>query len=188
MASILASVAAVLSSAVTSVAGWAGPVAPPPPLAAPQAAVHPAAVPRPTVAPAPPGRWQWPLDPPPPVVRAFEPPAGPWGAGHRGIDLPSTVGAAVVAMAAGRVGVAGVVAGRGVVAIDHGQLTSTYLPVTPLVRVGEQVRAGQLIGFAQAVGSHCPPLVCLHVGLKDGTGYLDPLSVLPAPGIRLKPW
>ncbi len=37
----------------------------------------------------------WPLQPRPAVVRAFDPPGTPWGAGHRGVDLAGTVGQAV---------------------------------------------------------------------------------------------
>ncbi len=32
----------------------------------------------------------WPLDPEPDVTRGFEPPPGPWAAGHRGVDLTVT--------------------------------------------------------------------------------------------------
>ncbi|MGB7819066.1 MAG: hypothetical protein WBL35_10085, partial [Ornithinibacter sp.] len=47
--------------------------------------------------------WSWPLDPLPRVVRRFEAPPGPYAAGHRGIDLLTSQGAEVLAVAAGAV-------------------------------------------------------------------------------------
>ncbi|MDQ6739981.1 MAG: M23 family peptidase, partial [Actinomycetota bacterium] len=36
--------------------------------------------------------WRWPVDPRPWLIRKFDPPAKPWLAGHRGIDLAATSG------------------------------------------------------------------------------------------------
>jgi murein DD-endopeptidase MepM/ murein hydrolase activator NlpD len=123
---------------------------------------------------------------PGPVVRGFDPPDQPWLAGHRGVDLLGTVGAAVVAAMAGRVVYAGTLAGRGVVVVSHGALRTTYLPVSPAVAVGAQVGAGQVVG--RLTGGHgCPGGSCLHWGLKRGGTYLDPLSLLDAGPVRLLP-
>jgi murein DD-endopeptidase MepM/ murein hydrolase activator NlpD len=123
---------------------------------------------------------------PGPVVRGFDPPDQPWLAGHRGVDLLGTIGAAVVTAMAGRVVYAGTLAGRGVVVVSHGALRTTYLPVTPAVAVGAQVGTGQLIG--RLGGGHaCPGGTCLHWGLKRGDTYLDPLSLLDAGPVRLLP-
>ena len=85
-----------------------------------------------------PMRWQWPMSPPPAVVRGFEPPGSPYGPGHRGIDLAGRLGTPVLAVASGTVTFAGRVAGIDVVVVDHGALDSTYQPVLPVVRVGER--------------------------------------------------
>src|SRR5690606_38546945 len=76
--------------------------------------------------------WRWPLGPPaPPIVEGFSPPASPWGPGHRGVDLAARPKQPVHAAGPGRVSYAGRLAGRGVVAIDHGALRTTYLPIRP---------------------------------------------------------
>ena len=68
--------------------------------------------------------WAWPVVGP--VVRAFDPPDSPYGAGHRGIDIGVPVGTTVVAPDDGVVSFAGPVGGRLFVTIDHGGgLTST---------------------------------------------------------------
>ncbi|MEJ7628593.1 MAG: M23 family metallopeptidase [Nocardioidaceae bacterium] len=131
--------------------------------------------------------WGWPLDPVPHVVRFFEPPESPYGPGHRGVDLAGSAGQPVLAVGGGTVGFAGSVAGRGVIVVDHGALRSTYQPATALVPVGAQVVAGQPIGSLQAVHSHCAPAICLHLGVRRGESYLDPLRLLPARPVRLKP-
>lgn len=134
------------------------------------------------------GDWGWPLDPRPRVVSGFDPPDSPWSAGHRGADLLGTPGEPVLAMAAGEVVFAGVVAGRGVVVVRHGALRSTYEPVTATVRVGSAVAAGAVVGLLQLVGSHCLPDACLHVGLRRGDAYLDPLARLGPLPVVLLPW
>ena len=120
---------------------------------------------------------------PGPVVRFYDPPAKDWLPGHRGVDLAAAVGTPVRAAAPGRVSVAQVIAGRGVVTIVHGEVRTTYEPVKARVRVGEQVGAGDVIGTVQA--GHCPA-ACLHFGLKRGDEYLDPLTE-SAGRVRLLP-
>lgn len=121
-----------------------------------------------------------------PVVRGFDPPDQPWLSGHRGVDLLGAVGTEVVAAMAGRIVFAGTVAGRGVVVVSHGELRTTYLPVRPLVSVGTEVSAGQVIGLLRA-GHACPGGTCLHWGLLRGDTYLDPLSLLDGAELRLLP-
>lgn len=124
----------------------------------------------------------WPLTGAVRVIRGFDPPDSPYGHGHRGVDLAAPVGSSVLAAAAGRVTFAGVLAGRGVVVVDHGSVRTTYEPVSGLVGVGAEVSAGQVIGRLSA-GGHCGSTPCLHWGLLRGKTYLDPLSlgVGPAP-------
>lgn len=131
--------------------------------------------------------WVWPLQPVPHVIRRFEPPSSPYGPGHRGVDLAGAVGQPVLAVASGTVTFAGSVAGRGVVVVDHGRVSSTYQPVYAFVPVGAPVAAGQPVGFLEVVGSHCLPDACLHLGARRGATYLDPLRLLPARPVRLKP-
>lgn len=131
--------------------------------------------------------WTWPLDPIPRVIRGFEPPSSPYGPGHRGVDLAGSVGQPVLAIGDGTVTFAGSLAGRGVVVVDHGLLRSTYQPLTALVSVGEPVRAGEPIGFLQLPHSHCLPADCLHLGVRRGDVYIDPLRLLGPRPVRLKP-
>lgn len=136
--------------------------------------------------PQPPGVW--PLDPRPPVVHRFDPPAAPWAAGHRGVDLAGHVGERVRAAQAGQVVFAGRLAGRGVVVVSHGATRTTYEPVSAVASVGDRVRAGAVIGTLDLFGSHCFPAACLHWGLIEGhEHYLDPLTLVGAGPVRLLP-
>ncbi|MEU5239256.1 murein hydrolase activator EnvC family protein [Streptomyces lydicus] len=123
----------------------------------------------------------------PTVLRGWEPPPAPWAAGHRGVDLSSSVGAPVRSAAPGRVSYAGNVAGRGVLTIELSRsgrppLRTTYEPVRATVHKGQRVTAGQPVGVLQRGPFHCRE-PCLHWGLRRGKTYLDPLSLLP-PSMR----
>jgi murein DD-endopeptidase MepM/ murein hydrolase activator NlpD len=142
------------------------------------------------LAPAPPATagWGWPLPGGAPVMRGFAPPAQPWLPGNRGVDLRGRSGQVVRAAGRGVVHFAGRVGGVGVVSILHGDgLLTTYEPVRPLVRRGDRVWRGQPIGRLLRTGSHCGLLPCLHWGLRRGTAYLDPLSLVGAGRVRLLP-
>ncbi|CAI9419088.1 M23 family metallopeptidase [Nocardioides sp. T2.26MG-1] len=129
----------------------------------------------------------WPLLPVPEVVAGFDPPSDPWGAGHRGVDLLGSPGQTVRASLPGRVTWAGMLAGRGVVVIDHGSTRTTYEPVGATVGVGTTVAAGDPLGHLTSAGSHCPPRACLHWGWIRGETYLDPLRLIGAGPVRLLP-
>lgn len=129
----------------------------------------------------------WPLQPTPEVVVGFDPPDGPYGAGHRGVDLAGAPGQTVHAALAGHVSFVGSIAGRGVVVVDHGATRTTYEPVAGLVPLGTPVAAGQPIGTLQAAPSHCVPRTCLHWGWIEGETYLDPLRLVGAGPVRLLP-
>lgn len=121
--------------------------------------------------------WDWPVPAPWRIERAYEPPATPYGVGHRGIDLVAPRGTPVYAPAAGVVLFAGTVVDRGVVSIDHGDaVTSSFEPVTPAVLAGETVKVGQIIGHT-GEGSHCE---CLHLGARIKGNYVSPLAFLSA--------
>ena len=129
-----------------------------------------------------------PLPAPLTVVRVFAPPLHPWAAGNRGVDLAAYAGERVFAATAGLVIYAGVLAGRGVVSIRDGTLRTTYEPVDPVVRSGESVVAGQLIGYVSAAADACgPPGSCLHWGALKSDVYIDPMDLLRTPRVRLLP-
>ncbi|MCH7230462.1 M23 family metallopeptidase [Glycomyces sp. L485] len=133
------------------------------------------------------GEWRPPAGPVD-VAKEFDPPPLPWLPGHRGVDLGSSAGHPVVAAAAGTVVFAGGLAGRGVVSIDHANgLRTTYEPLDPLVEPGATVAAGQVIGHLSTGHPSCPNEPCLHLGLKRGAMYLDPLLLFGAGQVRLLP-
>lgn len=125
----------------------------------------------------------WPV--PAPVTAEFDPPAQPWLAGHRGLDLPAEPGTPVRTPRTGVVLFAAQVAGRDVVVIGHGWLRATYEPVTSHLVPGTSVAAGAVIGVSSTGSSHCSEQ-CVHWGLKAGQNYLDPRLLLSTRAI-LKP-
>jgi murein DD-endopeptidase MepM/ murein hydrolase activator NlpD len=124
------------------------------------------------------------------VLVPFDPPATPYAAGHRGVDLATTTGQQVLAAGSGTVSFAGLVAGRGVVVIAHADgIRTEYEPVSPLVRTGQIVRRGAPIGLIHGTHHRCRPGGCLHWGARRGELYFDPLGLLRALGpVRLLPW
>ncbi|GAA2036100.1 hypothetical protein GCM10009740_29030 [Terrabacter terrae] len=134
------------------------------------------------------GRWVWPLDPRPEVVRRFDRPDQPWLPGHRGVDLAASVGQPVLAPTEGQVTWSGVVAGRSVVVVSHeGGLRSTFEPVAAAVSLGTPVRRGEGVGVVTATPGHCAPRTCLHWGVVRGESYLDPLSLVGRARVVLLP-
>lgn len=135
------------------------------------------------------GGWQWPLTPRPAVLGGFDAPTGPYAPGHRGVDLAARIGQPVLAPGAGTVAFAGQVAGRGVVSVAHADgRRTTYEPVAPDLPVGAVVDVGEQVGtVTAAAGGHCLPRTCLHWGLRVGETYVDPLTLLGPPRVRLLP-
>ncbi|MEY3733488.1 MAG: hypothetical protein RL347_847, partial [Actinomycetota bacterium] len=134
------------------------------------------------------GSWLAPVTPLV-VERPFVPSAGPYSAGHRGVDLAAAPGDRVRAPAHGVVRVAGRVAGKDVVSIEHphrilGRVgwRTTYEGVMASVDVGARVERGDIIGRVIANG-HSDGV---HWGLKLGRTYADPLMLLRRP-VVLKP-
>ena len=133
------------------------------------------------------GQWRWPVAGSHRVVHPYQPPAHDWLPGHRGVDLGVGSSRVVYAVGVGRVSFVGQIAQRSVIVIAHaGNLRTTYEPVTATVRLGQRVAAGQRIGMLQRNGSHCRPS-CLHLGLKRGTTYLNPLLLFAPTRARLLP-
>lgn len=124
------------------------------------------------------------------LVRRFDPPARPWLAGHRGVDLDAPPSATIRAAGAGTILYAGRIAGRGVASVLHADgLRTTYEPVDvdTQLRVGSAVRAGQPLGTLASGHPGCPTSACLHWGLRRGNQYLDPLLLLGLGRVRLLP-
>jgi murein DD-endopeptidase MepM/ murein hydrolase activator NlpD len=137
-------------------------------------------------------RLDWPLRPPPAVARGFDAPSPDWNPGHRGVDLPGTPGQPVYAAGDATVVFAGLLAGRPVVSLAHpGGLRTSYEPVRAAVRVGQPVSAATVIGELAAGHVGCRAAACLHWGAMwgpaSGADYVDPLGLLKATAIRLKP-
>src|SRR3954454_5080853 len=128
--------------------------------------------------------WVAPLPAPLRVARPFRAPANRYSAGHRGVDLAASAGAAVRAPGPGRVRFAGRLVDRGVVSVDSGGLRFSYEPVRPLVRAGQQVAAGTVLGVLEPGHPGCS--VCLHWGVRLGERYLDPIPSF-ASRVRLLP-
>ena len=140
-------------------------------------------------APSPVALWTWPLADPHVVTRGFDVSGGPYAAGHRGVDLAGTRGRPVLAAGAGVVAFAGMVAGRPVVSVLHPDgLRTAYEPVQPTVAAGQPVARGAPVGVLVAGHAGCPDEACLHWGARTGEVYLDPLTLLRPPRVRLLPW
>lgn len=136
------------------------------------------------------GRLDWPLRPRPAVLRVFDAPSPNWNAGHRGVDLAGVPGQTVYAAADGTVVFAGRLVDRPVVSIAHpGGLRTSYEPVEALVRAGQRVAAGTVLG--ELVSGHPGCSTCLHWGAMWGAAsradYVDPLGLVVTTPIRLKP-
>jgi murein DD-endopeptidase MepM/ murein hydrolase activator NlpD len=94
----------------------------------------------------------------------------------------------VLSAGRGRVTFSGAVAGRGVVVVSHdGGLRTSYEPVDARVPVGTAVDVGQPLGTLASAWSHCAPDACLHWGLRRGSTYLDPLTLVDAAPVVLLP-
>lgn len=120
------------------------------------------------------------------VLRGFEAPEHKWSPGHRGADMALAVGSPVVAAEDGVVAFVGTVAGKPVVSITHADgVRTTYQPVHGAVKQGQEVREGQVIG---RLGNPVDGYPGLHWGaLIAKDTYIDPLTLLDMPVIRLKP-
>ena len=112
------------------------------------------------------------------IERYFEPPAGTYGPGHRGIDYDVQAGTPVRAAGSGRVSWAGSVAGNLTMTVDHGDgLETTYSILSRIdVIEGSRVSEGEFIGLVGS--SHKGNAGDLHFGVKFEDEYVDPLDHL----------
>ncbi len=147
----------------------------------------PAALGEPLPAPTP-VSYDWPVPGPP--VRAFDAPATPYGAGHRGVDLPVRAGQPVHPMADGLVLFAGRIDGDTWVTVSHRDgIMTTYGPLRgrptttvhqavdgpPLVAVGASVSRTHVLGLAR--GDAHGTSGRLHVGARRDGRYIDPAGL-----------
>ena len=121
--------------------------------------------------------WTWPVTGA--IVRGFDPPDDPYGAGHRGIDIAAAVGTVIVAPDDGVVTFAGKVGGRLFLTIDHGGgISSTCSWLTSvLVRKNDHVTRGQPVATT-GWGRPEMPMPQLHLGVRSNGTYVDPLLFL----------
>lgn len=103
----------------------------------------------------------------------------PGGRLHKGIDIPAATGTPIAAAAAGTVTGRGFNAGAGnYVQLDHAEgLRTKYFHLSRFnVSHGQQVSAGQVIGFVGSTGSSSGPH--LHFEVWEGGAARDPLLYL----------
>lgn len=123
----------------------------------------------------------------PRIVKEFNPPPKPWLAGHRGVDLAASPGTPLFAPADGVISFAGHVAGKSVVSIRHGELTSTFEPAVTKFTVGVAVKQGQQFGHVEGGSDHCGKR-CVQWGLKrKNRTYENPAGMTARRKIVLKP-
>jgi murein DD-endopeptidase MepM/ murein hydrolase activator NlpD len=84
------------------------------------------------------------------------------------------------APASGTVRFAGILAGRPVLSLDHGNdVISSFEPVITRLRQGQPVRRDDVLGWVGGGPTHCAPAICLHWGVRKNGRYIDPLLLLP---------
>src|SRR5919106_6987858 len=123
------------------------------------------------------GTYAWPVRGE--VIRPFEPPEDPYGAGHRGIDIAAPLGTAVRAAQEGTVAFAGPVAGALFVSIDHPDgVRTTYSWLSEVrVRAGDRLDRGAVIALSGAGHAGVDP-PHLHFGARFAGEYMDPMLLL----------
>ena len=105
----------------------------------------------------------------------WHPTTGEWSM-HKGVDLGAAKGTPIYASRSGVVTVATYhnTAGNYVTINHQDGYRSTYMHMTHyVVKVGQYVYAGQLIGYVGSTGRSTGPH--LHFGILYGNGYVDPM-------------
>ena len=122
--------------------------------------------------------WEWPVAAFR-LERAYEAPAHRYGAGHRGIDLrPLDEPRTSARPPPASIAFSGMVAGRGILTIDHGDgLVTTLEPVDSPLEAGAPVRAGSCRRHDRARRAHGAPAP-LHFGVRLHGEYINPLLLL----------
>jgi murein DD-endopeptidase MepM/ murein hydrolase activator NlpD len=128
--------------------------------------------------------WSPPVDGP--VVRGYEPPDGPFGRRHLGVDYGAPPGTPVRAAGDGIVAFAGRVGRAASVAIEHpGARRTTYAYLRRLrVLPGAPVRRGTVLGESGGTGPGHERRV-VHFGYRVNDRPQDPEALLRGPQRRL---
>ncbi|HZG49426.1 MAG TPA: peptidoglycan DD-metalloendopeptidase family protein [Thermoleophilaceae bacterium] len=136
--------------------------------------------------------WTWPLRGE--VITPYRNGDDPYAGGqHRGIDIAGTVGAPVLAAAAGEVRFAGTAGSSGLtvsVRTADGFDTSYLHLSSTSVRAGERVVAGDRLGAVGTSGTRSAAQPHLHFGVREAGSehaYRDPLAFLPPPPVAARP-
>ncbi|GAA1990832.1 M23 family metallopeptidase [Microbacterium pumilum] len=120
--------------------------------------------------------WRWPVG----SFRLENPyraPAHRFGPGHRGVDLRPLSGLQLLSPASGVVAFSGMVAGRGILTIDHGDgLVTTLEPIQSSLAPGTPVGAGDVVGEL-SLGGHTMS-GAVHFGVRLDGEYINPLLLL----------
>ncbi len=112
----------------------------------------------------------WPPPVAAPIALAFVGPVCPWCPGHRGVEFATGASIVVTASTGGQVAFAGTVVGVGYVTVrEPGGLLVTYGRVTPAVRAGSTIAAGQVVGLTSGA---------LFLSIRRGETYLDPAGFI----------
>ncbi|MDO4910953.1 MAG: peptidoglycan DD-metalloendopeptidase family protein [Corynebacterium sp.] len=114
------------------------------------------------------------------VTKPFAKPEKNWLPGHRGVDLAALPGSAIYAPASGVIHYSGVINGVATVSIMHFDgIRTTYQAVSTTLSKGDPVVRGVPFGVLVAGD--------LNWGAIYAGEYIDPMSLLKPPKIRLKP-
>jgi murein DD-endopeptidase MepM/ murein hydrolase activator NlpD len=120
--------------------------------------------------------------------KRFHPVLKKW-AQHNGVDYAAPRGTEIHAIAGGTVTFAGKKGANGnLIAIKHpNAMTSYYSHQSRFakgLKVGNKVKQGQLIGYVGSTGRSTGPH--LHLAIRTGAGFIDPLSVKSTRGMQLQ--
>jgi hypothetical protein len=113
------------------------------------------------------------------IVERFVEPPCPYCAGRRGIVIRTGRGVPVGAAAPGTVSFAGAVAGTLYVVVAHGGGWRTTYGGLASIRV----RAGERVAVLETVGISAGRV---HLGVRQGGDYVDPLPLLGRPAVRAR--
>lgn len=126
------------------------------------------------------------------VINQYAAPLTEYGAGHRGIDLPASIGTTVISPVSGEISFSGQVGYRDSISIKFaGSMWASVEPVCSDIAEGTFVNTGDPIGtVCQANPNykwHCE-INCIHFGTRTEAGYFSPLALIGGlPGSRLVP-